>query len=79
MSEKAKTKVFWSGNSQAVRLPSDFRLDVDEVWIRREGRSLVLEPIEPGWSRGFIEAFGALPDLERPPQQGPQEREELFP
>ena len=40
-------KVFWSGNSQAVRLPKGFRFTpgTDEVAIRREGESLILEPI----------------------------------
>ena len=30
-------KVFNSGNSQAVRLPKEFRLNVEEVEISREG------------------------------------------
>lgn len=37
-------KVFRSGNSQAVRLPKDFRLDVSEVEISREGDALILRP-----------------------------------
>lgn len=31
-------KVFWSGRSQAVRLPRAFRVDAGEVRIRRRGR-----------------------------------------
>ncbi|TDR30417.1 antidote-toxin recognition antitoxin MazE [Aquamicrobium defluvii] len=30
-------KVFQSGNSQAVRLPKEFRFDVEEVEVSREG------------------------------------------
>ena len=30
-------KVFWSGRSQAVRLPKTFRFDTDQVRIRRHG------------------------------------------
>ena len=37
-------KVFYSGNSQAVRLPKDFRFDVDEVEVTREGEALILRP-----------------------------------
>ncbi len=37
-------KVFLSGNSQAVRLPKDFRFKVSEVEITREGDALVLRP-----------------------------------
>lgn len=45
-----KAKVFWSGRSQAVRLPKNYRFDCDEVRIRRVGSSLVLEPIPNDWS-----------------------------
>lgn len=38
-----RAKIFWSGRSQAVRLPKEFRFDVDEVTIRRQGNSVVLE------------------------------------
>ena len=42
-------KVFLSGNSQAVRLPKEFRFDVDEVEVTREGEALSLRPrAEPG-------------------------------
>jgi antitoxin VapB len=43
-------KVFWSGRSQAVRLPKDFRFDTDEVRIRRHGNSVILEPIAKDWA-----------------------------
>ena len=31
----ATAKVFTNGNSQAIRLPKAFRVDVDEMWITR--------------------------------------------
>ena len=37
-------KVFKSGNSQAVRLPKEFRLDVTEVNIFRKDGDIVLRP-----------------------------------
>jgi antitoxin VapB len=44
--------VFWSGRSQAVRLPKAYRFDAAEVQIRRQGRSVILEPIgdERDWA-----------------------------
>lgn len=45
-----KAKVFWSGRSQAVRLPKEFRFAGDEVRIRRQGRAVVLEPIADDWA-----------------------------
>jgi antitoxin VapB len=41
-----KAKVFWSGRSQAVRIPKEFRFDTDEVTIRRQGRMVILEAKE---------------------------------
>lgn len=37
-------KIFQSGNSQAVRLPKDFRFDVEEVEVSREGDAVILRP-----------------------------------
>lgn len=42
-------KIFWSGRSQAVRLPKEFRFDTDTVRIRRHGASIILEPIPKDW------------------------------
>ncbi|MGH9201988.1 MAG: antitoxin [Vicinamibacterales bacterium] len=42
-------KVFWSGRSQAVRLPRAFRVEGREVRIRRRGRAIVLEPVPESW------------------------------
>lgn len=42
-------KIFWSGRSQAVRLPKEFRFDGEEVRIRRQGKSIILEPIVEDW------------------------------
>jgi antitoxin VapB len=38
----ATARVFKSGNSQAVRLPKEFRFDVDEVEIIQQGNTLIL-------------------------------------
>ena len=43
-------KVFWSGRSQAVRLPKSFRFTGEEVRIRRHGAAVILEPIATDWA-----------------------------
>lgn len=43
-------KLFWSGRSQAVRLPKDFRFEGSEVRIRRHGAAVILESIEHDWA-----------------------------
>lgn len=42
-------KLFWSGRSQAVRLPKEFRMTGDEVRIRKRGSAVILEPIAADW------------------------------
>jgi len=43
-------KVFWTGRSQAVRLPKEFRVNADRVRIRRRGGAVILEPIARDWA-----------------------------
>ncbi|MCX5844213.1 MAG: type II toxin-antitoxin system VapB family antitoxin [Deltaproteobacteria bacterium] len=43
-------KVFKSGNSQAVRLPKDFQLDGDEVYLKKQNDVLILIPKGDHWS-----------------------------
>ncbi|MGV1988764.1 antitoxin [Agrobacterium sp. 22-221-1] len=72
-----------SGSSQAVRLPREFRFDVDRVDIMKEGDALILRPhVERGaaWSslkaamaRGLSDDF-----MKRGREQPkPQDRPEL--
>ena len=63
-----RAKVFWTGRSQAVRLPKDFRFDTDSVTIRRDGKKVVLEP-DTGWPEGWVESFSDVgDDFTRQPQ-----------
>jgi antitoxin VapB len=47
MGASETAKLFKHGGSQAVRLPKDFRLPGTEVRVRRLGRGVLLEPMEP--------------------------------
>jgi len=44
MNNVMTTKVFTSGNSQAVRLPRQFRLEDGEVYIAKEDDRIVIFP-----------------------------------
>lgn len=57
----ASAKVFQSGNSQAVRLPKQFRLNAREVEIFRRGEEIVLREKPHGMARAF-ELLTGLPD-----------------
>ena len=47
------TKVFKSGNSQAVRLPKKFRLTAKEVEIEKRGNEIILREKPVGMARAF--------------------------
>lgn len=68
-------KVFWSGRSQAIRLPKDFRFDVAEVRIRRQGSAVILEPIATDW--GWLDSVvGPVDvDFERAASEQPAEQD----
>jgi antitoxin VapB len=49
--KKMKTaKIFKSGNSQAVRLPKEFQLEGDEVYLKKQNDVLILIPKSDPWS-----------------------------
>jgi len=56
-------RVFRSGNSQAVRLPKQFRLKSKEVEIFRRGDEIVLREKDEIMVRAF-DLLAGLPDLE---------------
>jgi antitoxin VapB len=70
-------KVFQSGNSQAIRLPKEFRVDVDQVEIFRRGDEIVLRP-RPANAAGIFDALCAFPPdfmAEGRDDTAPQERD----
>ena len=72
-------KVFRSGNSQAVRLPKQFRFKSKEVEIFRRGNEVVLREKTSSMTRAFellAELPGDLDPMDRNNDR-PQEREGL--
>ena len=43
------TKVFTSGNSQAIRLPKEYQVDDKELYIKKIGNTIVLFPKDNPW------------------------------
>lgn len=54
-------KLFKNGDSQAVRLPKEFRFDGDEVLIQRVGNAVVLLPKAKSWDV-LIDSLAKFPD-----------------
>ena len=52
-------KLFMNGQSQAIRLPKEFRFSGNEVFIKRVGNSVVLMPEKNSWDAllGSLEQF----------------------
>jgi antitoxin VapB len=71
-----RAKLFWTGRSQAVRLPQEFRFEGEVVSVRREGRAVILEPVDE-WPDGYIASFAAT-EIERPAQPELEQRGEIF-
>lgn len=76
-------RVFMTGNSQAVRLPQEFRFNTDKVAVRREGNDLILSPPYKDWEDYFARAprvgedfVAAMEEMRRNPQ--PLEERETF-
>ena len=65
---QGKAKVFWSGPSQAVRLPKAFRLNATEITVKKVGNTLILEPVpKRKWPKGYAASFAHMPaDFKRP-------------
>ena len=72
-------RVFRSGNSQAVRLPKEFRLKSGEVEIYRSGKEIVLREKDGNMTRAF-DLLAGLPEdiaVRDPRTDRPQKRKRL--
>ena len=79
MAPISKAKVFYSGRSQAVRIPAEFRFTKDEVYVRRDPQSgdlILSESPTKSWKEIFaaLDEAGVPDDFladrdTRPPQK----------
>ncbi|NOX60493.1 MAG: antitoxin [Chloroflexi bacterium] len=72
-------KLFKNGQSQAVRLPKEFRFAGDRVFIKKLGNAVVLLPYQNAW-QSLLDSLNMFSDdfmetREQPPEQI---REDLF-
>lgn len=72
-------KVFRSGNSQAIRLPKEFRLSGNEVYIKKMGDCVVIIPKEDPWKMVEVSVGKFTPDIfgGGREQSPPQDREDF--
>ena len=58
-------KLFQNGQSQAVRLPKEFRFEGSEVEVSRQGDKVVLSPLKPkkiDWEKFLAELDAIGPE-----------------
>ncbi len=64
-------KLFMTGGSQAVRLPKEYRFEGAEVFIRKEGKAVIIEPkSKRRWPRNFFGRIRISDRRFRRPEQG---------
>jgi len=74
-------KVFLNGRSQAIRIPKEFRVDSNEVYIEKIGETLVITPKKKNhWDTLFetleqVDTTGFMNERIQPPLD---KREDLF-
>jgi len=73
-------KLFQNGQSQAVRLPKEFRMAGKEVYIKKQGEAIVLLPKEKSWAPLFesLNHFEKDFRIERNQPSENQKREPMF-
>jgi antitoxin VapB len=73
-----EAKLFSNGQSQAVRLPKEFRFRGKSVFIRRLGDLVLLIPRNKPWSSLLDACHKFTPDFMLTREQGPHQREQPF-
>ena len=72
-------KLLQNGQSQAVRLPKEFRFEGEEVFIKKNGNVVMLIPVVHSWDSmlGSLDKFSAdfMSERDQPQQQS---REDIF-
>ena len=73
------TTLFMNGNSQAVRLPKKYRMAGGRAKIHKEGKLVILEPIEEDWNdfKTALNSFSSDFMEDGRKQPAPQQREQF--
>ena len=73
-------KIFKNGQSQAVRLPKEFRLKGTEVFIKKHGDNIILIPIDENPWQPLVASLDQFSDdfMSTRGQPKQQDREDLF-
>ena len=73
-------KVFQNGRSQAIRIPKEFRVDTQEVYIEKVGDSLIIKPKKDNKWDSFFDLLEDVDttDFLKTRVQPPLDNKEIF-
>lgn len=71
-------KVFKNGRSQAIRLPKEYRVNTEAVYIEKIGQSLIIVPKEKSKWDIMRNALEGLEDFDIPRNQLEVQEKDLF-
>ena len=73
MHTERHVRLFKNGRNQALRIPRDFELPGNEAIIRKEGRRLIVEPVERPSLSAVLATLAPLdedfPQMDDPPPE----------
>lgn len=78
MEEVVIAKLFKNGNSQALRLPKEFRFDGDEVFVYKEGERVIIQPKNSNWEEFFLSDSKVTDDFMRDRKDDPAQQRNIF-
>lgn len=72
-------KLFKNGQSQAVRLPREFRFEGTEVYVKKSGKNIIMLPMKGAWE-SLVNSLHKFSDdfMATRVQPEQQERDDLF-
>jgi len=71
-------KLFQNGQSQAVRLPKEFRFEDDHVFVKKSGNAVVLLPAKNSWDALIHSLDKFSDDFMAERKQPPVQKREQF-
>ena len=77
---KSIAKVFKNGRSQAIRIPKEYRVDSEEVYIEKVGDTLIIKPKKANRWDAFFDKLKDVDtkDFMKDRNQPPLQERELF-
>ena len=70
-------KLFQNGQSQAVRLPREFRFEGEEVFIKKLGKVTILLPIKNPWE-SLLDSINKFSDDFMNTREQPEQQKRIY-